>query len=608
MEKIIINAADPEECRVAMLDGEGRLQEYYTESNTKLMSLSNIYKGIIQNIEPSLQAVFVNYGNDRNGFLQLCDIHPEYYLDQEATIHNADVRRCLRKGQQLLVQVLKEPTTIKGAALTTYISLAGRFVVLTPGREHVGVSRKIENDRERARLRAISDDLPVPPGLGYIVRTVAEDRTAKELAEDLYQVHSLWEDIRRRGQEASAPSLIYREQDLAIKILRDHYTTEVKEILVDDLPTYQKVVEYIKNIAPNQHKIVRFHKEKRPIFARHQLEEQLATIYQNSVKLKGGGSIVITPTEALVAIDVNSGKGTKEVNLEDTAFQTNLEAADEVARQLRLRDLGGLVVVDFIDMRDDHHRREIERRIREASKMDKAKRDFGYISKFGLLEMTRQKLRPSIETGSYVVCPHCQGRGQIKTSESCSLALIRQITHMVSKGGLGEVRARLYPDAAHYLLNYKRHDLAALEERYGTKIMVSGDPSIPPGQFEVESSRKVHEAEVLKPGRVSGLYDDEDASLDSLDYAAHNGHARPDPLSDDDNGPRHQFDRGQGERHPSDRNQTDRHPSDHHPTRHGPKSGDSKKDNPRGRRPFNKGRGRQNGPKDPEATRDGAFV
>ncbi|MDR1677862.1 MAG: Rne/Rng family ribonuclease, partial [Deltaproteobacteria bacterium] len=364
MEKIIINAADPEECRVAMLDGEGRLQEYYTESNTKQMSLSNIYKGVIQNIEPSLQAVFVNYGNERNGFLQLCDIHPEYFLDPDASIHNADVRRCLRKGQQLLVQVMKEPSLIKGAALTTYISLAGRFVVLTPGRDHVGVSRKIENDRERNRLRAIADDLPVPQGLGYIVRTVAEERTAKEMAEDLFQVHNLWEDIRHRAQEASAPSLIYREQDLSIKILRDHFTTEVKEILVDDLPTFQKVAEYIKSISPNHQKIVKFHKEKRPIFARHQLEEQLATIYQNNVKLKSGGSIVITPTEALVAIDVNSGKGTKEGNLEDTAFATNLEAADEVARQLRLRDLGGLVVVDFIDMREDNHRREVERRIK----------------------------------------------------------------------------------------------------------------------------------------------------------------------------------------------------------------------------------------------------
>ncbi|MDR0621783.1 MAG: Rne/Rng family ribonuclease [Deltaproteobacteria bacterium] len=520
MEKIIINAADPEECRVAMLDGEGRLQEYYTESNTKQMSLSNIYKATIQNIEPSLQAVFVNYGNDRNGFLQLCDIHPEYYLDPDATVQDADVRRCLRKGQQLLVQVLKEPTLIKGAALTTYISLAGRFVVLTPGREHVGVSRKIENDRERARLRAISEELPVPPGLGYIVRTVAEDRTQKELAEDLFQVHNLWEDIRHRAQEASAPSLIYREQDLAIKILRDHYTSEVKEILVDDPPTFRKVVDYIKNIAPGHGKIVRLHKEKRPIFARHQLEEQLATIYHNSVKLKGGGSIVITPTEALVAIDVNSGKGTKEGNLEDTAFSTNLEAADEVARQLRLRDLGGLVVVDFIDMRDDHHRREVERRIRDASKLDKAKRDFGYISKFGLLEMTRQKLRPSIETGSYVPCPHCQGRGQVKTSESSSLALIRQVTHLISKGGLGEIRAKLDPDSANYLQNHKRHDLANLEERYGARIIISGDPTIPPGQFELESSRKVAEAEPLKPGHVSGLYDYEDTLSESAEYVS----------------------------------------------------------------------------------------
>ncbi|MDR3135738.1 MAG: Rne/Rng family ribonuclease, partial [Deltaproteobacteria bacterium] len=497
MEKIIINAADPEECRVAMLDGEGRLQEYYTESNTKQPILSNIYKGVIQNIEPSLQAVFVNFGNDRNGFLQLCDIHPEYFLDPDATPYNAKVSTCFRKGQPVLVQVLKEPTLMKGAALTTYIGLAGRFVVLTPGKDIVGVSRKIESDRERARLRAITEELPVPPGVSYIVRTVAEGRTASELAEDLYQVYNLWEDIRHQGQVVPAPSLVYREQDLAIKILRDHFTADIKEILVDDLGTFKKVDEYVRSIAPNQHKIVKFHKEKRPIFAKHQLEEQLGTIYQNSVKLKGGGSIVITPTEALVSIDVNSGKGTKEGNLEDTAFNTNLEAADEVARQLRLRDLGGLVVVDFIDMKEESHRREVEHRIREASKTDKAKRDFGNISKFGLLEMTRQKLRPSIDSGSYVPCPHCQGRGQVKTSESSSLAFIRQVTHLVSKGGLGEIKGKLYPDAANYLLNHKRQELANLEERYKVKILVSGDSSIPPGQFDIETSRKEAEIEGL---------------------------------------------------------------------------------------------------------------
>jgi ribonuclease E len=507
VDKIIINASDPEECRVAMLDSEGRLQEYYSDAGYRQQSLSNIYKGVIQNIEPSLQAVFVNFGQDRNGFLQLADIHPEYFLEDGGK--PADIKKCLKKGQPLLVQVLKEPGRVKGASLTTYISLAGRFVVLTPGREHVGVSRKIESDKERLRLRAIAEGLPVPEGCGYIVRTVAEERSKKELAADLFQVYNLWEDIRRQAQEAPAPSLIYREQDLAIKILRDHYTNTVREILVDDHATWQKIADYIKSIAPGQQKIVRFHKEKRPIFARHQLEEQLATIFQTSVKLKSGGSIVITPTEALVSIDVNSGKGTKEVNLEDTAFATNLEAAEEVARQLRLRDLGGLVVVDFIDMREEKHRREVEKRIRDASKVDKAKTDFGIISKFGLLELTRQRLRPSIELGSFVICPHCQGRGLVKTSESASLAFLRQLSHLLfSRKDVGEIRASIHPDVANFLVNYKRGDLCRLEERHKAKIIILGNDSINPGHWEIDTFRRITEGETLKPGQVAKAGED----------------------------------------------------------------------------------------------------
>ncbi|MDR1396101.1 MAG: Rne/Rng family ribonuclease, partial [Deltaproteobacteria bacterium] len=486
MDKILINASDPEECRVAMLDSDGRLQEYYSDAGYRQHSLSNIYKGIIQNIEPSLQAVFVNFGQDRNGFLQLADIHPEYFLEDGGQV--PDLKKCLKKGQPLLVQVLKEPGRVKGASLTTFISLAGRFVVLTPGRDHVGVSRKIESDRERQRLRGIADGLPVPEGCGYIVRTVAEERTKKELAEDLCQVHTLWEDIRQKAQQAQAPSLIYREQDLAIKILRDHYTNEVREILVDDQAAWQKIADYIKSIAPGHQKIVRFHKEKRPIFARHQLEEQLAAIFQTSVKLKSGGSIVITPTEALVAIDVNSGKGTKEGSLEETAFATNLEAAEEVARQLRLRDLGGLVVVDFIDMREEKHRREVEKRIRDASRADKAKTDFGSISKFGLLELTRQRLRPSIELGSFGICPHCQGRGLVKTAESASLAFLRQLSHLLfSRKETGEVRARLEVSAANFLVNCKRLELTRLEERHKVRIIILSDGSLYPGQWEMET-------------------------------------------------------------------------------------------------------------------------
>ena len=503
--KILINAVDPEECRVAMLDAEGHLKEYYTDSILRELSLGNIYKGVIQNIEPSLQAVFVSYAGDRNGFLQLGDIHPEYFQEDSGPARSGlDLKRLLKKGQPLLVQVQKEPSEIKGAALTTYLSLAGRCVVLTPGREHVGVSRKIENEPERNRLRKIADELPVPEGCGYIVRTVAEGRTKAELAADLAQVFNLWEDIRARGREAPAPSLIHREQDLALKILRDHLTPEVREILVDDQATCDKVRDYVRAIAPDQAKVVRLHREKRPIFARHQLEEQLETIYHTRVRLKGGGSIVITPTEALVSIDVNSGRGAREGGLEETALQTNLEAADEVARQLRLRDLGGLVVVDFIDMREEKHRREVEKRIREAAKPDKAKCDFGHISKFGLLELSRQRLRPSIEMGNYITCQACQGRGLVKTPENASLGVLRQLAHVMAKGGLAEARVRLNPEVAHYLQNYKRAELGRLEERHRTLVVIQGDPAFAPGRWEVEQVKRGAENGGGRPGEEFG--------------------------------------------------------------------------------------------------------
>ena len=500
--KILINAVDTEECRVAMLDPEGHLKEYYTDSSLRELSLGNIYKGVIQNIEPSLQAAFVSYGHDRNGFLQIGDIHPEYFLEEPASRNSIDLKKVLKKGQPVLVQVQKEPSEIKGAALTTFISLAGRFVVLTPGRDLVGVSRKIENDKERIRLRKIADELPVPEGCGYIVRTVAEGRTQAELAADLFQVFTLWEDIRSQARHAPAPSLIYREQDLAVKILRDHLTPEVREILVDEVSTFHKVQDYVRAIAPDQGKIVKLHKEKRPIFARHQLEEQLETIYHSRVKLKSGGSIVITPTEALVSIDVNSGRGARDGNLEDTALQANLEAAEEVARQLRLRDLGGLVVVDFIDMREEKHRRDVEKCLKDSMKGDKSKTDFGHISKFGLLELSRQRLRPSIEMGNFVTCQHCRGRGLVKTPENASLGVLRQISHVMAKGGLGCVKVHLNDEVAHYLSNFKRAELARLEERHHTSVVISGDPTCPPGTWEVEQVKRGAENEALKPGEV----------------------------------------------------------------------------------------------------------
>jgi ribonuclease E len=521
VDKILINAADPEECRIAMLDSRGTLQEFYTDSNLREICLTNIYKGFIQNIEPSLQAVFVNFGSDRNGFLQLEDIHPEYYLEDSGTGKNPEIKKLLRRYQPVLVQVTKEPGPVKGAALTTYVSLPGRFVVLTPGRKHVGVSRKISQLRERNRLKAIAEKLPVPEGCGYIVRTVAEEHTRDELAEDLYDVYNRWEEIRHEALDAPAPSLIYKEHDLVIKVLRDHFTTECSEILVDEPGVLNKVKDYIKAIAPDQLHKVRLHNEKRPIFTRHQLEYQLETIRQPQVKLKSGGSIVIAPTEALVAIDVNSGKGSRENTLEETVFNTNMEAAEEIARQLRLRDLGGVVVVDFIDMREERHRRDVERKLKESTRSDKAKMDFGSISKFGLLEFTRQKIRPPVESGMFVECPHCGGKGQVLTSESAAVSFLRVAAQQLSvKSGIGTLifRARLNPDVANYVLNVKRLDLARLEERHNTRILVTGDPSLAPAKFEISQEKTAPTLEtngnILKPGQILKNQDEDGAGPD----------------------------------------------------------------------------------------------
>ena len=383
MKKMFINASDSEEYRVAIVE-DGHLEEFYTDSSIKEQIRGNIYKGIVVNIEPGLQAAFIDFGAERNGFLQINEIHPEYYQVQPPERGFPDIKKAIRKGQEMLVQVTKEASGNKGAALTTYISLAGRYVVLSPGRENVGVSRKIEDENERQRLKAIVEDLFKRDDVGCIVRTAAEGRNKREITRDVNYMNRLWEEIRRKVPELPSPSLVHKEHDLALRTIRDYFSPETKEILIDDPEIYNKVQAYMKVIAPRSKNLIKLYKEKRPIFSKHQIEEQIQAIFSNLVRLKSGGSIVINPTEALVAIDVNSGRATREAKLEDTAFKTNLEAAEELCRQLRLRDLGGLIVVDFIDMRERVHIREVEKKVRAEFKKDRAKVTLGRISKFGL--------------------------------------------------------------------------------------------------------------------------------------------------------------------------------------------------------------------------------
>lgn len=486
--KILINAVEAEEYRVAIIK-DGLLDGFYIETSTAEEKTRNIYKGLVERIQPSLQACFVNFGSNKNGFLQASEIHPEYYSESSEPAEDQpppSVEKAVKKGQELLVQVTKEMPGRKGAHLTTYLSLASRYLVLTPGRTTGGVSKKIEDEKERQRLKSIMKKFKLPEGIGYIVRTAALKQSKKELSRDLNRLLRMWKDIKERVKNASAFSLIHKEQDICLSTLRDYFTNETTEVLVDDKETFGKVKNYMKVISPRHQRRVKLYKEKRPIFAHYELEKQIETIYSNDVHLKSGGSIVIDPTEALISIDVNSGGSRRGKDVESTAFKTNIEAASEIARQLRLRDMGGLVVIDFIDMRNKKHIRDVEKLLREETKKDRAKIDTSHISKFGLLELSRQRLRSSIESRSYQTCQYCQGRGLIPSVESASVSFLRRIWMGISKKGVIQAKGALPLEIATYLQNKKRKELAELESRYGVDIVLEGDPSIAPGNGKLE--------------------------------------------------------------------------------------------------------------------------
>ena len=485
--KMLINAVEAEEYRVAIIK-DGLLDGFYIESNTAEQITGNIYKGIVERIEPSLQACFVNFGSDKNGFLQAREIHPEYYLDHSELSEDhppTPIEKILKKGQELLVQVTKEMPGRKGAQLTTYLSFASRYLVLMPGGKG-GVSKKIEDEEERLRLKSIMSQIKTPEGIGYIVRTAALKQNNKRLSRDLNRLLRMWKNIKENVKKATPLSLIHKEQDVCLRTLRDYFSSEITEVLVDDRETFAKVKDYMKIISPRHHRRVKLYKEKLPIFAHYEIEKQIETIYGNKVPLKSGGSIVIDPTEALISIDVNSGRGKVGKDVESTAFNTNIEAGPEIARQLRLRDMGGLVVIDFIDMKDKKHIREVEKLLREETKKDRAKIDTSHISKFGLLELSRQRLRPSIESGSYQTCHYCEGRGLVPSVETASVSFLRRIWMGVSKKGVTQVKGVLPMVVATYLQNRKRKELAQLEYRYGVDIVLQGDPTLPPGSGKLD--------------------------------------------------------------------------------------------------------------------------
>jgi ribonuclease E len=472
---MIINAVHPEEFRIAIVEGQS-LESFFVETAARTKIAGNIYKGIVTHVQPSLQAAFVNYGADRNGFLPLSDIHPEYFSGEVG--EPVRIQDVIHPGQEVLVQVVKEEIGSKGALLTTYVSMAGRDVVLMPGQSNRGVSRKIEDETQRERLRALVNDLKLPEEFGLILRTAAEHRTKREIVKDFNHLMKMWEEIKKQVEDAPSPALIHKDQDLALRVLRDYFNSRIKTILVDDRDVYKRVKEFLHIISPIHQRVVKLYKDEGPITNKFNLEDQIEQIFQKRVPLKSGGSLFIDSTEALVAIDVNSGRTNGNGVLEDMVYKVNMEAAAEIPRQLRLRDLGGLIVVDFIDMRDNRHVREVERRFREEIKKDKAKITVGRISRFGLLELSRQHLGLNIMRGSFGECPMCHGTGLVRSVEALSLTYLRKIWLTLSHKKVAMVRATFNVEVANYLLNRKRSDLIQLEERYGVNILIEASSNV----------------------------------------------------------------------------------------------------------------------------------
>ncbi len=555
--KMLIDAAHPEETRVVVVDNN-RVEEFDFESASRKPIRGNIYLAKVTRVEPSLQAAFVEYGGNKHGFLAFNEIHPDYYqiptadrealreqeeaitgdlsedtgesdsdedgeaptVDEDDLIDEASRRRrnfmrkykiqeVIKRRQVLLVQVAKEERGNKGAALTTYLSLAGRYCVLMPNTARGGgISRKITSATDRKRLKSAVSELSVPGGMGLIIRTAGASRTKVEIKRDYDYLIRLWETIRTLTLESSAPSLIYEEGNLVKRVIRDLYDKDIDEVLVEGEPAYKEAKAFMKMLMPSHAKKVQHYKDNTPLFLRHQVESQLEAIHSPTAQLKSGGYIVINPTEALVSIDVNSGKSTKERNIEQTALRTNLEAAEEAARQMRLRDLAGLLVLDFIDMDENKNVRAVEKKMKDALKRDRARIQVGRISQFGLMEMSRQRRRTSLVEGSADICPHCQGNGHIRSIESSALVALRTVEEEGVRGRAAHIRLSCSPEVALYVLNEKRDHVNAIEARYDLRVTVNADDSLnrPACNVErLESRREAARAEAMAQEEVAPI-------------------------------------------------------------------------------------------------------
>ncbi|MDJ0759717.1 MAG: Rne/Rng family ribonuclease [Woeseiaceae bacterium] len=503
MKRMLINATQQEELRMAMVDGQ-RLYDLNIEGPASERKKANIYKGKITRIEPSLEAAFVDYGAERHGFLPLKEISSEYFVKETKQGSKPNIKEVLREGQDIVVQIDKEERGNKGAALTTFVSLAGRFIVLKPNKARSGgVSRRIVGgDRDAARKSL--NDVEVPDGMSVILRTAGIDRSAEELAWDLENLLAVWQAILNVVLERPSPFLIYRESNAVVRALRDYLTNEIGEILIDNDETFNEAREFVEQVMPHNIKKLKHYTDPVPLFTRFQIETQIESAFAHDVNLPSGGSIVIDHTEALVSIDINSARATKGGDIEATALNTNLEAAEEIARQLRLRDLGGLVVIDFIDMGPQKNQRAVENKLREAVRQDRARVQIGKISRFGLLEMSRQRLRPSLGESSYHTCPRCSGIGTIRSVESLALAILRIIGEEARKERTAKVIAQLPVEVATFLLNEKRDWVQSLESRNEMQVVLVANSALETPHFDI---RRVRDDQTELPENAGASYE-----------------------------------------------------------------------------------------------------
>ena len=485
MKRMLINATQPEEYRVAMVDGQ-YLYDLDIEVAARMQMKSSIFKGRITRVEPSLEAAFVDFGAERHGFLPFKEISREYFADHETKPNERlKIKDLISEGQELTVQVEKEERGTKGAALTTFSSLAGRYLVLMPNNPRAGgISRRVEGD-DRSELREALSALEIPAGMGLIVRTASVGKSAEELQWDLDYLLKLWSAIEVAVAERKAPALIFQDSSLIIRAIRDYLRPDISEILVDNEEVYNQACDFMRQVMPQNLSKVKYYSDTIPLFSRFQIESQIESAFGHTVNLPSGGSVVIDHTEALISIDINSARATRGSDIEETALHTNLEAADEIARQLRLRDVGGLIVIDFIDMSPSRNQREVENRLRDALKQDRARIQLGRISRFGLLEMSRQRLRPSLGESSLMLCPTCTGHGTVRGPESLALSILRIVEEGAMKEKTGNIVAKLPIEVATFLLNEKRPQIHDIETRQGVRVILVPDANLSLPHYEI---------------------------------------------------------------------------------------------------------------------------